>query len=573
VTKDSLVKGTLILTVAALVARFLGVFQRIPLVHLLGDAGMGSYTIAFNLYSTLLVVATAGIPSALSKLIAEKTALGRQAEADRIYRAAIWFAIGAGVAMAALLYALAPFYAANVSGDPRAVLATRAIAPALLMFPLIAIMRGYFQGRRHMMPNGVSQVVEQVFRLITAVGLAYALLGVSVEWAVAGASFGGVTGGIAALAVMAYYAMKLRRGDAAAVAAADGAATRQAAVAGGDGVVVPLPVGGSGAGTVPEPAAERLGYGAIYASLLRLAVPIVIFSVTVTLVYNIDSSIIIPLLKGRFGEQGALELLGILGGRAQSLAGIPIILAIALSQSVVPIISAAYSRKELDTVGRQTTRVLQLSLLSGLPLVLMISVAARPLDGFIFGYENSALGLASGPAMIALLTLSAMFQIIMQTSGAVLMGMGRMKPLMLHVAYGIGVKLIGSFALAPWLGIYGIIASTGLCFVVMTGFNLRSLRKEIRFSVLGKRWGGLLLTSAVMVLAGLFVEVLTHRYIDTGIARLTEGVNAVLVCGVTLGLYPLLLMATKVVTRDDVKSFPAPLQKLIAKAGRMLGRG
>ena len=76
-TKDSLVKGTLILTVAALIARFLGVFQRIPLVHLLHEKGMGSYSIAFNLYSILLVVATAGIPSALSKMVSEKYAIVR----------------------------------------------------------------------------------------------------------------------------------------------------------------------------------------------------------------------------------------------------------------------------------------------------------------------------------------------------------------------------------------------------------------------------------------------------------------------------------------------------------------
>ncbi|KPV55228.1 hypothetical protein QJ48_34320, partial [Paenibacillus sp. A3] len=63
-SKDSLVKGTLILTLAALVARVLGVVQRIPLVYLLGDIGMAAYGIAFNLYSVLLVVATAGIPSA-----------------------------------------------------------------------------------------------------------------------------------------------------------------------------------------------------------------------------------------------------------------------------------------------------------------------------------------------------------------------------------------------------------------------------------------------------------------------------------------------------------------------------
>ena len=132
------------------------------------------------LYSILLVIATAGIPSALSKMVAEKNAIGRPHEAQRIYRAAIWFAVVAGVGMTVLLYVFAPIYAENIShGGPDATLATRAIAPAMLFFPLIAIMRGYFQGRQHMMPNGISQVVEQIFRLITSIALAYFLLNIS----------------------------------------------------------------------------------------------------------------------------------------------------------------------------------------------------------------------------------------------------------------------------------------------------------------------------------------------------------------------------------------------------------
>ncbi|MEW9700679.1 oligosaccharide flippase family protein [Paenibacillus sp. SI8] len=548
-TKDSLVKGTLILTVAALVARFLGVFQRIPLVHLLEDKGMASYTIAFNLYSILLVVATAGIPSALSKMVSEKYAIGRHEEAERIYRASVWFAVIAGFVMTILLYVFAPLYAETIShGGPDATLATRAIAPAMLFFPLIAIMRGYFQGRRNMMPNGISQVVEQIFRLIVSIALAYFLLNVSLGWGVAGASFGGVIGGIAALAVMVYYALKLKRRD---------VSTAQEIAATG----------------TADAKQELASYRSIYRSLLTLSIPIVVFSVTVTLVYLIDTSIIIRLLEGKIGAIEANGLVGIIGGRAQSLAGIPIILAVALSQSVVPIISGAYSRKEMKQVGNQTTRVLQLAILSGLPAVLAIGIAARPLDFFLFGHEDTAYGMSHGPHMISLLTLSAMFQIVMQTSGAVLMGMGRMKPLMVHVGVGIAVKLVGSFVLSQWFGIYGIIASTGLCFIVMSWLNLRELRKEIEFTILGRRFLGLLLTIAVIVILGLGAEWLTHTYVHPfAWYRLNEGINAILVCGFTAALYPLMLMITRVINKDDVKNFPAPLQKLIAKAGRLIGR-
>ncbi len=320
-SKDSLVKGTIILTVAALVARFLGVFQRIPLLYLLHDPGMATYGIAFNIYSILLVVATAGIPSALSKMISEQTALGNYAEANRIYRAAVYFALAAGLVMTVLLVAAAPYYAVY-SKDFGCAL-HQALAPALLLFPLIAIMRGYFQGRQNMLPNGLSQVIEQILRVSTAIGLAYMLLKLNYgdEAAVAGASFGGVMGSIAAFAVMLYYAVKLRRSD-----------LKQPEVV---------------ESIASQAGRPQTGFMQIYKRLFTLSIPIVLFSVTVTLIYFIDSTITIGLLENQMTHAIAKETLGVLTGRAQSLAGLPIILAIALSQSVVPIISSAFFRRKI----------------------------------------------------------------------------------------------------------------------------------------------------------------------------------------------------------------------------------
>ncbi|CAG7616546.1 Lipid II flippase MurJ [Paenibacillus solanacearum] len=534
-SKDSLVKGTLILTLAALVARALGVVQRIPLVYLLGDIGMAAYGIAFNLYSVLLVVATAGIPSALSKMISERTALGRHAEADRIYKAALLFAAGAGVVMTLLLYIGAPYFAESII-NPQAALPIRAIAPALLLFPLIAIMRGYFQGRRMMMPNGISQIIEQIFRVATSVALAYLLLGHSLEFAVAGASFGGVIGSIAAAAVMLYYAMRLRSSDRRELGA--------------------QPEAGA---TAAQPLRS------IYAQLFKLSVPIVIFSMTVTLIYTIDSSIVTLLLKDSMGEEPAREILGILTGRAQSLAGIPIILAVALSQSIVPIISSAYSQKDMQQVAGQTGKVLQLSILSGLPMVLVICLAARPINGFIFGNPSeSPIAADYAAPVIMALTVSAIFQIVMQTSGAVLMGMGRMKPLVLGVVIGIAVKLAASFALAPYFGIYGIIAATALCFIVMTAINLLVLRREVRFRVLGtRRWAALAVSTIIICAVGIGLDALCRAYIHPFASmRWDDMVQTVVLCAVIGAAYPLLLFLTRVMTPSDLQQLPGPLRKL-----------
>lgn len=533
-SKDSLVKGTIILALAALIARVLGAVQRIPLVYLLDDAGMATYSIAFNIYSFLLVIATAGIPSALSKLVSQETALGQHAEANRIYRAAGLFALGAGVVMTLLLLVFAPYYANEVSHDPDAALSIRALAPALLLFPLIAIMRGYFQGRQRMLPNGLSQIVEQILRLVTAVGLAFLLLQLDYGHvkAVAGASFGGVMGSIGAVLVMAYYALAMRRED---------------ARTGQTGNAKPV---------------RSPSYGAIYRRLFRVAVPIVLFSTAVPLIYLIDSSITIGLLQGDLGYDAAKEALGVLGGRAQSLAGIPIILAIALSQSAVPVVSAAFARQDMELVRGQASKALYMSVVTGLPMVIAICVAARPLNGFLFGDHD-------GTSIIIFLTVSVLFQIIMQTSGAILMGMGRMKPLILHVAIGIVIKLVASYLLAPWLGIYGIIAATALCFIAMAQLNLRVLKRMVDYTVLGSKWGGVIVTVIGTSAVGAALEWATSQWMQPfAAARVNDMINAAIVGGLACVLYVLLLFLTRTVTEREIGSFPGPLQKLYRRFRR-----
>ncbi|WP_193556236.1 putative polysaccharide biosynthesis protein [Paenibacillus ginsengarvi] len=528
-SKDSLVKGTIILALAALIARVLGAVQRIPLIYLLDNNGMATYSNAFNIYMMLLVVATAGIPSALSKLVSERTALGQYDEANRIYKAAVLFALTAGAVMTVLLIVLAPAYE-TISKVPATALSIRALAPALLLFPVIAIMRGYFQGRQRMAPNGLSQIVEQLLRIVVAVGLAYLLLqiGWGHDWAVAGASFGGVAGSVGAVLVMLYYGMKLKRED------------RRSGETGNRTPVA------------------RMSYGDIFRKLFKVSVPIVLFSLAVPLINAIDTTITVGLLETDIGHAAAVDALGILGGRAQSLAGIPIILAIALSQSTVPVISSAFAKKDMATVNAQASKALYISVITGLPLVLAICAAARPINIFMFGDD-------SGTGIIAMLTAIAVFQIVMQTSGAVLMGIGQMRPLIVHVGIGIVVKLVVSFLLAPVIGIYGIIAATALCFIVMAQLNLVVLRKHVDYTILGKKWTGLAFTTLLAYAAGFGLELLAHRYVQPFGYRMSHMVDAILVGGVAFGLYIGLLALTKVVTAEDVARLPGPLRKVMSR--------
>lgn len=523
--KESFVKGTLILAAAALVARVLGLAQRVPLEHLFNVTGNAAFTQANNVYLLLLPLATAGIPSTLSKMVSERYALNRPQEAQQVYRAAMIFAAVVGVLMSVTLYIVAPYYAES-SKVPESTLAIRAIAPALLLFPAIAMMRGYFQGRNNMMAGGISQIVEQIARVSTAILLAFILLrqGYSNTWMAAGASFGSVLGSVAAFGVMLYYARKLRRSEEK-IALYDSSEAR-------------LPLLG------------------IYKDIFKLSIPIVLSSVTVPVVNFIDTTFIVPLLSGQIGLKEATSALGIFGSRAQSVAGIPPVLSIALSASLIPIISAAYARKDEQHLQRQVTLAMRVSILTGTPVVVSLVVAAYSVNGLLFKSLD-------GSGIVAMLTLGTIFQITMMTTNSILLGMGKSRISMYYVLAGLIVKFAANFLFSQLFGIYGIIGSTALCFIVITLLNLRMLKRIVPFSILGKRWGGFAI--AVLASAGIGYGLNEAGIMMTHLmpARLAFLISCLVVGAAVVLVYLVLLIILGVLSSQEIAGYPRPLRKVL----------
>lgn len=563
-----LLKGTLILAGAAFVARALGVVQRIPLQRLLDDAGMSTYVTSYNVYMWLLVLATAGFPSAIAKLVAEKYALGRPEEGEAIRRAGNRYAFAAGAIAAVLVYALAPALAA-VNKDPDAALAIRALAPALVLFPWIAVERGYFHGRQRMGANGLSQIWEQILRVVTSVLLAYALLalGWGGAWAAAGASFGGVLGALAAALVMLYYGAKLRREE---------AGVRALAAAGGGGAVVvpavpavsavPAPETGMAEGTAANASApvDVSSLRSIFRAILKLSIPVSITALAVPTVYMIDSLATKPLLLPAFGDAAAQHLQGLLTGRAQAIAGIPVIFAIALSQSILPIISAAFAKGDSGEVRRQTSLALRLTVLSGVPAVVVLAASAFPLNSFIFGD-------ADGSWIIIAAVVSVLFQVVMMTSGSILLGLGRPEVPMRHIGAGVAAKLALTFALAPPFGIYGVAAATALCFGLTAALNLRALRKLTPYAMFGGRGGAFLATTLLQSAAGAAAGWAAYTYVHPFGAPFWDAfLQTAIAAGIAAAVYPALLLRTGAFSAEDAAALPPKLRKLWDRAAPLL---
>lgn len=528
--RDSLIKGTLILAAAALIARVIGVLQKVPLVYLLGDVGMASFGIAYNVYFLMLTIATVGMPSALSKLVSERADTGGMAEARQIYRASLAFAAAAGFVLTVLVILLAPRYAA-LAGDPEAVPAIRALAPALLLFPMIAMMRGYYQGLRFMTPNGLSQIVEQVMRVGTAVLLAWLFLewGYSRSVAAAGASFGGVMGSVGAMAVLLWYAWRLR-GE---TAPADGGKQKERG--------------------------EVRSLGQIYRLIFRYSIPIILGSLAVPIINFIDSTTVIPLLKGMIGHTSAKETLGILTGRAQSVAGIPVILAIAVSQTALPVISSAFARGDRAEVERRSSQAMWLSLVFGVWLILIIAVSAKPLNGFVFGDTK-------GTGIIIMLTAASLLQIVMMTGNSILNGLGKLKRAAAHVYVGIAVKLAATFSLSWWTGIGGVIGSTMLCFAVISFLNYRAIRRDVTLHVLRGRWLRFAAAAGGTGLAGLGTLLMCERWI-TGFGKpwLNYFFQTGITASVTAVLFVVLIVAFRVVGEREAAILPGRLGRWAAR--------
>ncbi|MNI59386.1 Stage V sporulation protein B [compost metagenome] len=244
------------------------------------------------------------------------------------------------------------------------------------------------------------------------------------------------------------------------------------------------------------------------------------------------------------------------------IAGIPPILAIALSQSLVPIISAAFAKKDMDHLRNQVTLAMRVSVLTGMPIILALVTAAYSVNGLLFSTRD-------GSSIVAILTFMTIFQITMMTSNSILLGINKATRSMVHVAIGIIVKLIASYALAPLWGIYGIVIATGLCFFVITLLNIRTMKQIVPLSIMGNRWTGFIVTIIVLSGVGYGLNAAGVQLVAYMPARLAFFLTCCIVGAFVVALYPVMLVLLRVVRKDELSSYPKPLRKLLSPLMRL----
>lgn len=262
------------------------------------------------------------------------------------------------------------------------------------------------------------------------------------------------------------------------------------------------------------------------------------------------------LTESFYNENSATKALADYSTKAMGIAGIPPILAIALGASIIPIISSAFALNNMKEVQRQSSLVMRIVLFTGVPVALLLAVASYSVTGLLFTTP-------SGSGTVAMLTAGAIFQITMMISNSILYGLNKPKLPMNHTFIGLALKVVFSLALAPLLGVYGFIIGSTICFVVITYLNLRSINKDVNLNVLGGKWMAYLIAIAVPALAGWGAEYGVLAITGAWADKLSYFLAAAVASVVVGSLYLILLAALRVITPEDVRSFPGPLRKLL----------
>ena len=410
-------KNMALITVGSIVAKGLGALYRIPLANVLGGYGVGLYQMAYPLFCVLLTFSSAGIPSAFSRMIARETALGRES-GGTVKTALKLFAL-LGWAGTALMCLFAPFMC-GLQGEPNLLRCYFALAPSVFLVALIAVLRGYFQGKSDMKPTVFSELIEQIVK--AAAGMLLALrFSAEPEKAVASTLLA-VT--LSELAALIYLFLRYR-------SARENRYLQVKKITGIDILGAAFPVMAA-------------------AALLPLSPPA-------------DSVILVRLLARRTPR--AVPLYGLFSGGAISLINLPASVCYGLAVAVVPAVSACFARGDEEEGRRRALYALVLTAVLAAPCALVLFVFARPIVGLLY----SSLSQEDADMLVSILRLTSISAVTLaavDTLSACLTGMGRAK----YAAGSMLVAVLGKhalqFLLVPTLSVGGAAIAANACYLV-----------------------------------------------------------------------------------------------------------
>ena len=528
--QNSFFGGAAILAAGILIVKLIGMFYKIPLINIIGEAGAADFNNAYNIYAVLLTVSTAGLPVAVSKLVSEANALNRRNQVRRTFRLALVLFLTLGLISFLVMFFRADALA-GMMNDSKAAAGIRALAPAVVCVGCLAALRGYSQGHSNMAPTSVSQIIEALCKLVVGLGLAFWLVkqGKDPDVAAAGALTGVTVGPVVALIYMVLdFFLSRGREDTHGTDRPDSA-------------------------------------GSILANILKIAVPITLSSSMVGIVTVIDSSLVQGQLQSALNltEKASRTLYGNYSG-ALNIYNLPTSLMAAITASVIPAVSAALARRDRRGAARITGSALRITALLSFPMGVGLFVLGTPIIRLLFPKLNVAV---AGP-LLSTLGIATPFVCMVLVCNSVLQAHGFINlPVIVMVLGGI-VKIVNNYNLVGAIGIAGAPVGNILCFGLALVLDLVVITRVIpnrprllpifaKPAVASAVMGG-----AAWAVYGLLSRILSSEQVDQAgqtvraVSRMGNAAGIFLAIAVAGVVYLVLVIALRAISRDDLALMP-----------------
>lgn len=504
--RSSLIKGTIILATAGFISKFLGLFFRIPIINMIGEEGIGLYQLTYPLYSFLLAMA-AGIPIAVSKMISERIALHKRNEANLIFKVSFKFLFVFGFISSTIMIVFGKQLIEVFNWPNEAYYSLLGISFAPFLTCLLSSYRGYFQGIQYMSFPALSQILEQLTRVVVGVGLCYILLKYGIPLAAGGASFGASIGSFVALMFMMYKYSKINKKS----------------------------VSGE----------KVLSSTKILMEILKIAIPISMAQTIGSVMALIDSFMVPTLLKDSgYTREIATSLYGQLTGKAQVLINVPLTLSIALAQSTVPAISESFAKNSRDLLKRNVNLSYKMAFIFALPCALGLFTLSRPILSLIF-MNNS-----DGYELMQILSIACIFIIAAQVSTSILNGIGRTFAPLFAIIIGCIIKVVIGIMLIPNpdLNIKAAAISTLISYIAISLIDFILVIKYTRvYTRLTESFIMPLICSLIMA----FTVMASYSYLFNIIGK--NSIVTLLSILIGGAVYSIALLLTKTLTVKEIK--------------------
>ncbi|HCJ56534.1 putative polysaccharide biosynthesis protein [Lutispora sp.] len=527
--KHSFVKGALILTIAGIISKVLGAIYRIPLGQIITSEGLAYHQTAYDLYILMLTFSSYAIPTAISKLVSERLEVGRNDEAHKIFRVAMALLAVIGLALSVILFFSAEAFS-QAFKNPGSYLAVLAVSPAIFTVSISGAFRGYFQGMQNMGPSAVSQVTEQISRVLVGFLLAYMLLPRGYMASAAGAIFGTTIGGLVSFFTLYIIYAKKKRAIKADLVRFKGRGTES--------------------------------IGSIINRIIKFSLPIMIGGSIMPIMSLLDTFIVMDRLQAAgFDQIVATKLFGQLKGMATSFINLPQVFTISLAASLVPSISESMARNDMDSVRRKSRLALKMSLILGLPAAMGLFILAGPIMRMFYPNEGASLGIA-----LMYVSPAVIFLTLVQTMTGILQGMGKEKIPVTNMVAGASVKAVVSYVLTsmPALNINGAAIGTVLGYAVATVLNLKALRQYQKkglgiISITAKP----AVASIAMTLVAYFSYKLLHASIESKYVPTLVSISLAALA------YVIVLVVIRGITEEELDTAPGgkKLARMLKKKG------